>query len=189
MVLDDQAAEEDEESPLVTTAGIVPARIASPLPQYDPRARQGIGPLHLSHFLRMILQDAQTRLFFKAQTLVQSEIRYFVPKDNDLAYPDKLTGEQQRRSHPAGDFGLNPRSGVVPTKADSKELELIRRLFASPVVNTADTWYPPLRKALWLLAQLHDFANVRPCSDPASNSTNSPPRCSLPFSRILRKKL
>ena len=40
----------------------------------------------------VVLQDAQTRLFFKAQSVVQSEIKYYVPKPEDLAYPDKLIG-------------------------------------------------------------------------------------------------
>ena len=41
----------------------------------------------------MVLQDAQTRLFFKAQSVIQSEIRYYMPTAQDLAYPDKLVGK------------------------------------------------------------------------------------------------
>ena len=51
--------------------------------------------LHTPQLLQMILQDAQTRLFFKAQSIVQADIRYFVPKEADLAYPAKLIGESQ----------------------------------------------------------------------------------------------
>ena len=51
---------------------------------------KGLRTLHISHLLQMVLQDAQTRLFFKAQSVIQSEIRYYVPKAEDLAYPDKL---------------------------------------------------------------------------------------------------
>ena len=51
------------------------------------------GTLHISRLLQMVLQDAQTRLFFKAQAVIQSEIRYYVPKTEDLAYPDKIVGE------------------------------------------------------------------------------------------------
>ena len=40
--------------------------------------------LHIAHLLKMVLQDAQTRLFFKAQAVTQSEIRYYVPKEEDL---------------------------------------------------------------------------------------------------------
>lgn len=53
---------------------------------------KGLRTLHISHLLQMVLQDAQTRLFFKAQSVVQSEIKYYVPKSEDLAYPDKLIG-------------------------------------------------------------------------------------------------
>jgi hypothetical protein len=48
--------------------------------------------LQISHLLKMVLQDAQTRLFFKAQSVIQSDIRHFVPKAEDLAYPDLLVG-------------------------------------------------------------------------------------------------
>ena len=41
----------------------------------------------------MVLQDAQTRLFFKAQAVIQSEIRHYVPKAEDLAWPDILVGK------------------------------------------------------------------------------------------------
>ena len=48
--------------------------------------------LQISHLLKMVLQDAQTRLFFKAQSVIQSDIRHFTPKIEDLAYPDMLVG-------------------------------------------------------------------------------------------------
>ncbi|KAH7107976.1 cis-golgi transport vesicle tethering complex subunit [Auriculariales sp. MPI-PUGE-AT-0066] len=142
MVLDVRQAEDDEDdNPATALAVALQALSPSAGSQFaNPRARRGLGPLQISHFLRTILQNAQTRLFFKAQTLVQSEIRYFAPKGNDLAYPDKLTG-------------------AVVAKADPKELESIRRLFIAPAVESADTWYPTLRKALWVLSQLHDFAS------------------------------
>ena len=50
------------------------------------------GRLHIRQLLQMVLQDAQTRLFFKAQAVIQSEIRYYAPTAQDLAYPDKLVG-------------------------------------------------------------------------------------------------
>ena len=56
----------------------------------DHPRRKGLRTLHISHLLQMVLQDAQTRLFFKAQSVIQSEIRYYVPKAEDLAFPEKL---------------------------------------------------------------------------------------------------
>lgn len=58
-----------------------------------PSGHRGLRTLHISHLLQMVLQDAQTRLFFKAQSVIQSEIRYYVPKAEDLAYPEKLVGK------------------------------------------------------------------------------------------------
>lgn len=63
-----------------------------PLDLDHPKRQRGLRTLHISHLLQMVLQDAQTRLFFKAQSVIQSEIRYYVPKPEDLAYPDKLVG-------------------------------------------------------------------------------------------------
>lgn len=57
--------------------------------------RKGLSRLHISHLLQMVLQDAQTRLFFKAQSVIQSDIRYYVAKPDDLAYPDKLMSAHQ----------------------------------------------------------------------------------------------
>ena len=60
---------------------------------FDKPSKKGLGRLHISHLLQMVLQDAQTRLFFKAQSVIQSDIRYYAPKGEDLAYPDKLVSE------------------------------------------------------------------------------------------------
>ena len=40
--------------------------------------------LHIGQLLQSLLQDAQTRLFFKAQAFVQSDIQHYVPKAIDL---------------------------------------------------------------------------------------------------------
>lgn len=61
-------------------------------PIVSRRRPKGLGRLHISRLLQMVLQDAQTRLFFKAQSTIQAEIRYYVPKSEDLAYPEKLVG-------------------------------------------------------------------------------------------------
>lgn len=58
----------------------------------DDEKNDELGRLHIRQLLQMVLQDAQTRLFFKAQAVIQSEIRYYVPTVQDLAYPDKLVG-------------------------------------------------------------------------------------------------
>jgi hypothetical protein len=58
----------------------------------DGRKNDELGRLHIRQLLQIVLQDAQTRLFFKAQAVIQSEIRYYVATAQDLAYPEKLVG-------------------------------------------------------------------------------------------------
>ncbi|KAF8134474.1 Sec34-like family-domain-containing protein [Boletus edulis] len=101
---------------------------------------KGLGRLHISHLLQMVLQDAQTRLFFKAQSLIQAEIRYYVPKPEDLAYPDILVAVRK----PISQF-------------DIREKESVSRLFQLSSLDKQETWYPTLQKTVWVLSQLHDF--------------------------------
>ena len=63
---------------------------------FEKPRKRGLNRLHISQLLHMVLQDAQTRLFFKAQSVIQSDIRYYTPKPEDLAYPEKLVGEDVR---------------------------------------------------------------------------------------------
>jgi hypothetical protein len=62
-------------------------------PQQNKTQGKGkLGRLHISRLLQMVLQDAQTRLFFKAQSMIQSEVRQYVPKAEDLRWPELLIG-------------------------------------------------------------------------------------------------
>ncbi|KAF7790075.1 hypothetical protein EIP86_001025 [Pleurotus ostreatoroseus] len=116
---------------------------------------KGLRTLHISHLLQMVLQDAQTRLFFKAQSVIQSEIRYYVPKAEDLAYPDKLVSARR----PA-------------TGAEIKEKESINEIFRFKSFDKQDTWYPTLRKTVWVLSQLHDFVKPAIFDDIAQEAVN-----------------
>jgi hypothetical protein len=61
----------------------------------DPLRRKGddgMRRLRVDRLLESVLQDAQTRLFFKAQAVLHADVRGFVPKPDDLAYPAKLIG-------------------------------------------------------------------------------------------------
>ena len=125
--------------------------------------QKGLGRFHIRPILQLVLQDAQTRLLFKAQAIVQSDIRFYTPKDNDLAYPDRLISEQvifivvsivQRDSIDAENH--RPNSLGLPEREEESQ----RRLFPLPSIQEQITWYPTLRKTLWVLSQLYDFVNV-----------------------------
>ena len=62
-------------------------------PPLRKEKRRGKGnKLHISRLLQMVLQDAQTWLFFKVQAMIQSEVRYYVPRLEDLRWPELLMG-------------------------------------------------------------------------------------------------
>lgn len=107
---------------------------------FDKQKPKGLGQLHISHLLQMVLQDAQTRLFFKAQSVIQADIRYYTPKPEDLAYPDKLVDARK----PVSQYEI-------------KEKDSVSQLFQLPSLDKKETWFPTLQKTVWVLSQLHDF--------------------------------
>lgn len=106
---DDESDEDDEDShmrsqsihypPMTPTLREVKSAFESPqsspvqMRRHQHRQHQQLRRLHVGNLLEMILQDAQTRLVFRAQAVVQTEIRYYVPKEGDLDYPQKLLSE------------------------------------------------------------------------------------------------
>lgn len=54
------------------------------------RKRKPLARLHIEVLLRMVLQDAQTRLVFRAQALLSADVEYYAPKEGDLDYPERL---------------------------------------------------------------------------------------------------
>jgi hypothetical protein len=156
------------------------------------RHQKSLGKLHISHLLQMVLQDAQTRLFFKAQSVIQSEIRYFVPKGEDLAYPDKLVGEWIIALLVADGYLTKLVAASKPiTGYEIKEKESVSQLFQLSSLNKKETWYPTLQKTVWVLSQLHDFVKVffSGMTWPSLKNNLGPCCISQPFSKILLKKL
>ncbi|KAG5337160.1 hypothetical protein C0989_010459 [Termitomyces sp. Mn162] len=115
----------------------------------------GLQKLHTSHLLEMVLQDAQTRLFFKAQSVIQSDIRYYAPRPEDLAYPELLINAEK------------PSSGT-----EIQEKASVSHIFRLPSIERQDTWYPTLRKTVWVLSQLHDFVKPAIFEDIAQEAIN-----------------
>ncbi|KAG9011516.1 Golgi transport complex subunit 3 [Tulasnella sp. 427] len=105
------------------------------------RKHQQLKHLHIGNLLEMVLQDAQTRLVFKAQAVIQSEIRYYVAKEGDLDYPQKLV-----------EFRKNGSEGV-PNLLSPSDNPLSRMTSLS----RQSTWYPTVKKTHWVLSQLHDY--------------------------------
>ena len=41
-----------------------------------------------------------------------------------------------------------------------REKESVSEIFQLPSLDKQDTWYPTMRKMVWVLSQLHDFVKV-----------------------------
>jgi hypothetical protein len=122
---------------------------------------QGLHTLRTSQLLQMILQDAQTRLVFKAQSIIQSDIRLHVPTDDDLNYPEKIIGEGGHTEGSIADYRLEYRklasnNPVNDPKDDGSNVLQLR--VPSPEVQK--TWYPSVRKAIWIISLLQDLVKV-----------------------------
>ena len=46
------------------------------------------------------------------------------------------------------------------TGFEIKEKESVSQLFQLKSLDKQDTWYPTLRKTVWVLSQLHEFVKV-----------------------------
>lgn len=89
-----------------------------------------------------LLQDTQTRLIFRAQTIIQQDVQNYSPSPADLDYPNRLKGAR----------GLN-----LWTSDQQGELTHEFRL---PDTSVQEAWYPALRKTMWVLSHLYGYINV-----------------------------
>ena len=121
----------------------------SPLLAKSQKRRNPLDKLHIEVLLKMVLQDAQTRLVFRAQALIQADVAYYSPKEGDLDYPAKIS------SLPAGP--LVPRVHN-PLDEDDDDPALLNL----PGPDTQGTWYPALRVTLWVLSCLYTYVEVGP---------------------------
>ena len=107
------------------------------------------------------LEDAQTRLVFRAQAILQDEIENFKPKAEDLDYPakNKLATLSRRASNGPVTSGrkisaseMLPKDPVIVEEGESG--------YSFDFEASFQGWYPTLRKAVWLLGRIYRLVNV-----------------------------
>ncbi|KAI7940850.1 hypothetical protein MJO28_013135 [Puccinia striiformis f. sp. tritici] len=106
-----------------------------------------------STLLEPILQDIQTRLVFRAQAIIQTEVANYLPKNEDLDYPNKLIQADRKRLE-SGQISKRSNQPAITPLDHSQPLK--SRL---PAEAVQETWYPTLRKTLWVLSRLHTYVN------------------------------
>lgn len=130
------------------------------------------GSLRFSELLSTVLQDTQTRLVFRAQYVIESEVLHYSPKPEDLDYPGKL---QKKRKAMALSKGKGRESKTALSLSQwQKEhggqnaMGIVEEdgvvEFKLPPEEVMEDWYPTLRKTLWILSKLHSYVNVSPAN-------------------------
>ena len=155
----------------------------------------GFGSLRFAVLLQTILQDAQTRLVFRAQAVIQSDVLHYQPTPDDLDYPEKLlrleAGEktlwhdddeqEDVDEGPGGARGGPPsrkekhRAAAAASLFDAQVKAAMQSAgpmaaaaasklsarFKAPSEQTQKTWFPTLKRTVWVLSRLDAYVNVR----------------------------
>ncbi|KAM0745864.1 Sec34-domain-containing protein [Meredithblackwellia eburnea MCA 4105] len=123
--------------------------------------RLTLPPFRFSTLLETVLQDAQTRLVFRSQAVIEAEVDRFVPSKADLDYPGILVRE-------GGGAGRGV--GIEwDDDADDGDAETGKG-FRVPRESEMRDWYPTLRKTVWVLSKLDSYVNNTIFEDFASEA-------------------
>ncbi|WWC90718.1 uncharacterized protein L201_005655 [Kwoniella dendrophila CBS 6074] len=118
--------------------------------QQQKRKRKPLGRLHIEVLLKMVLQDAQTRLVFRAQALLSNDVEYYAPKEGDLEYPQRL--------------GKGSKDGKLVQRPKAVSLDMEDEddptLLTLPPPEEQESWYPSLRVTLWILSCLYTYVDT-----------------------------
>ena len=123
--------------------------------------------LDFSTLIRQALEDAQTRLVFRAQAILRDEIENFRPKPADLDYPARnrhvsLSGSKSNGPATSGRKGsiAEPSTPVPKDPMIIDEGDSPSGRWGFDTEAALEGWYPTLRKAIWLLSRIYRLVNV-----------------------------
>jgi hypothetical protein len=123
--------------------------------------------LDFSSLIQPALEDAQTRLVFRAQAILRADIESYKPKPEDIDYPARnkqaaMSGTKANGPVTSGRKQSNvdlatplPKDPVIVDEGDSQHAR-----FGFDTEATYQGWYPTLRKAIWLLSRIYRLVNV-----------------------------
>lgn len=127
--------------------------------------------LDFSVLIQPALEDAQTRLVFRAQAVLRDEIERYKPSPEDLDYPARnrkvslptSNGKSPATSGRKASFTestspLPKTPMIVDEDVESPNEQDTRWDFGSRSVF--EGWYPTLKKAVWLLSRIYRLVNV-----------------------------
>jgi hypothetical protein len=150
MALDSEAIDEDDDDEFAGDAATVAAETSLALPGTSSAAtgKATLGRLRFSVLLQTIQQDAQTRLVFRAQAVIQSDVLHFAPGPDDIDYPERLEAHKNE--------GLS----LWTEDERLREAEVGAGGFRVPREQAQKTWYATLKRTVWVLSKLNTYVNV-----------------------------
>ncbi|GAA5892602.1 hypothetical protein JCM8208_005860 [Rhodotorula glutinis] len=121
---------------------------SAPADADDDDNEGGRNDLRFAVLLQTILQDAQTRLVFRAQAVVQSEVLHFAPSPADLDYPAIIVRSPGLKALWEEPVAVGQGGGEDGGKR-----------FRAPSEAAQATWYPTLKRTVWVLSRLNAYVN------------------------------
>ncbi|KAI9728437.1 MAG: Golgi transport complex subunit 3 [Chrysothrix sp. TS-e1954] len=124
--------------------------------------------LDFSRLIQQALYDAQTRLVFLAQGVVRDDIEKYKPKAEDIDYPAKvkaipLSGTKSKAPPLSGKKNAtsSPKTPVpkAPTIVDEDGVDAFDLQWRYNSDVTYQSWFPTLKKAIWLLSRIYRLVN------------------------------
>ena len=119
---------------------------------------------NFSPLIRPALEDAQTRLVFRAQAILRDDIENFKPKPADLELPLRKghsSGQNVNSNGPALSGRKRAQSESLPKDpVIVEEGDPYNDRYAIDYQTSHQGWYPTLRRAMWLLSRIYRLVNV-----------------------------
>ena len=103
-----------------------------------------------------VIEDAQERLIFCANTTLQKEVIRFKATPSDLDYPDKLKKKKQQQAEQS--------TAVTSGDVDAMEKQL---------EQVYESWFPPMRSVLRILSKIFRVVEPRVFEDMALQSVQA----------------
>lgn len=114
------------------------------------------------------LEEAQTRLVFRAQAILRDDIERYKPKKEEVDYPARnrqvlLSGTKSKvpsSTHGRKDSITEPTTPMPKTPMVVEEGDSPNGRWGFDTEAAFQGWYPTLRKAIWLLSRIYRLVNV-----------------------------
>ncbi|SMQ55290.1 unnamed protein product [Zymoseptoria tritici ST99CH_1A5] len=141
--------------------------------------------LDFASLVHPALEDAQTRLVFLTVNVLRDSIENFKPKPEDLevnprAPPAAMNGNKNgpvlsgKRAPSVPSTPAPKNLVVVDEDTDDAESIFSKRFPTEPTTSPSTRqWYPPLRKAIWLLRRIYRLVNSTVFDDLAHRIVHS----------------